>query len=413
MTKPINITIPTKFEFLLKEKSRYKVAYGGRGGGKSESFARALLILALNPKILFPEKEAITILCVREYQASIAHSVHKAFADIINLYNLNSYFTITNAEIRSVNGSKLQFKGISNDPLQIKSTFGVDLCWVEEGEKVSAESWNFLTPTIRNIDSEIWVSFNPNDRTDPTYKMFVENKRPDTIAIKINYYDNPYFTKSPIYQEMLYDKEHNIELYNNKWLGEVKQLSDALIFKDKYQVREFGEPDITKIVDNRFFYGIDFGFSSDAFAVIRCFIIDNELFIDYEAGGVGISIIDLKNYIAKIPEAKKWIIYGDSARPETINHLRAVDGYNVKPCEKGKGSVEDGIEHLRGYKKITIHPRCRELINEFGLYCYKVDKTTGEILPIIVDKYNHYIDALRYSLTQRIKRRVAFGIINY
>ncbi len=413
MTKPINITIPTKFQFLLKEKSRYKVAYGGRGGGKSESFARALLILALNPKILFPEKEAITILCVREYQASIAHSVHKAFADIINLYNLNSYFTITNAEIRSVNGSKLQFKGISNDPLQIKSTFGVDLCWVEEGEKVSAESWNFLTPTIRNIDSEIWVSFNPNDRTDPTYKMFVENKRPDTIAIKINYYDNPYFAKSPIYQEMLYDKEHNIELYNNKWLGEVKQLSDALIFKDKYQVREFGEPDITKIVDNRFFYGIDFGFSSDAFAVVRCFIIDNELFIDYEAGGVGISIIDLKNYIAKIPEAKKWIIYGDSARPETINHLRAVDGYNVKPCEKGKGSVEDGIEHLRSYKKITIHPRCRELINEFGLYCYKVDKTTGEILPIIVDKYNHYIDALRYSLTQRIKRRVAFGIINY
>lgn len=409
----INITIPTKFQFLLKEKSRYKVAYGGRGGGKSESFARALLILALNPKILFPEKEAITILCVREYQSSIAHSVHKAFADIINLYNLNSYFTITNAEIRSVNGSKLQFKGISNDPLQIKSTFGVDLCWVEEGEKVSAESWNFLTPTIRNADSEIWVSFNPNDRTDPTYKMFVENTRPDTIAVKINYYDNPYFTKSPIYQEMLYDKEHNIELYNNKWLGEVKQLSDALIFKDKYQVREFGEPDITKIVDNRFFYGIDFGFSSDAFAVIRCFIIDNELFIDYEAGGVGISIVDLKNYIAKIPEAKKWIIYGDSARPETINHLRAVDGYNVKPCEKGKGSVEDGIEHLRSYKKITIHPRCRELINEFGLYCYKVDKTTGEILPIIVDKYNHYIDALRYSLTQRIKRRVAFGIINY
>lgn len=409
----INITIPTKFQFLLKEKSRYKVAYGGRGGGKSESFARALLILALNPKILFPEKEAITILCVREYQSSIAHSVHKAFADIINLYNLNSYFTITNAEIRSVNGSKLQFKGISNDPLQIKSTFGVDLCWVEEGEKVSAESWNFLTPTIRNADSEIWVSFNPNDRTDPTYKMFVENTRPDTIAVKINYYDNPYFVKSPIYQEMLYDKEHNIELYNNKWLGEVKQLSDALIFKDKYQVREFGEPDITKIVDNRFFYGIDFGFSSDAFAVIRCFIIDNELFIDYEAGGVGISIVDLKNYIAKIPEAKKWIIYGDSARPETINHLRAVDGYNVKPCEKGKGSVEDGIEHLRSYKKITIHPRCKELINEFGLYCYKVDKTTGEILPIIVDKYNHYIDALRYSLTQRIKRRIAFGIINY
>ena len=409
----MQIKIPKKFEFLLKTNARFKVAYGGRGGGKSENFARALLMLALKPKILFPDKDAITILCVREYQSSISHSVHKAFSDIINLYNLNSYFTITNTEIRSINGSKFQFKGISNDPLQIKSTFSIDLCWVEEGEKVSKESWNFLTPTIRNPNSEIWVSFNPNDKNDPTYKMFVDNPLPDTISIKVNYYDNPYFDLSPIKAEMLYDREHNPELYQNKWLGEVKQLSDALIFKGKYQVKEFETPPLEKVVDNRYFIGVDFGFSSDAFAVIRCFIVNDELFIDYEAGGVGISIVDLKDHIAKIPEAKKWIIYADNARPETINHIRVVDGYNIRPCEKGKGSVEDGIEHLRSYKKIIIHPRCVNIINEFGLYCYKVDKTTGEILPIIVDKHNHYTDALRYSLTQRIKKRVAFGILNY
>jgi len=408
----MQIKIPTKFQFLLKEKSRFKVAYGGRGGGKSENIARALLILALSPKNIF-DKKAIRILCAREYQSSITDSVHKIFSDIINQYELHSYFTITKSSIKTVNGSEFIFKGISNDPLQIKSTSGIDICWVEEAEKVSSESWNFLTPTIRNENSEIWVSFNPNDKNDPTYKMFVENPLPDTIAVKVNYYDNPYFDKSPIKNEMLYDREHNPELYQNKWLGEVKQLSDALIFKGKYKIKEFETPSTDKIQDNRFFFGVDFGFSSDAFAVVRCFIVDSELFIDYEAGGVHIPIVDLYKYIDKIPESKKWLIYGDSSRPETINHIRMTDGYNINPCDKWKGSVEDGIEHLRGYKQINIHPRCKNLIDEFSLYCYKVDKTTGEVLPIIVDKYNHYIDALRYSLTNRIKKKVGFGIINY
>ena len=98
-------------------------------------------------------------------------------------------------------------------------------------------------------------------------------------------------------------------------------------------------------------------------------------------------------------------MYGDNARPETINHLKTIDGYNIRPCEKGKGSVEDGLEHLKAYKKIIVHPRCKNLIEELSLYSFKTDRLTNEILPIILDKHNHYIDALRYSLTTRIKHR--------
>ncbi len=398
------ISIPSKFEFLLKNKARFKVCYGGRGGGKTENIARAMLILAMQPQHLF-KKDNIRVLCVREYQSSIAHSVHKILTDLIMLYELYPFFNITQTNIKSANGSEFIFKGISNDPLQIKSATGIDLCWVEEAEKVSQASWNFLTPTIRNPNSEIWVSFNPNDRSDPTYKMFIENPLPETVAVKVNYYDNPYFDDTPIKDEMLYDREHNPELYNTKWLGEVKQLSDALVFKGKYEIREFETPPITEIESNRFFLGADFGFSVDPFAVVRCFIKDSFLYVDHEAGGVNIPIVELKYYIDKIPDSKKWIMYGDNARPETINHLKTIDGYNIRPCEKGKGSVEDGIEHLKAYKKIIVHPRCKNLIEELGLYSFKTDRLTNEVLPIILDKNNHYIDALRYSLTTRIKHR--------
>lgn len=405
------IKIPSKFKFLLQKKARYKVLYGGRGAGKSENIARALLVLALQPRCLF-EKDNIRILCAREYQASIADSVHRVLTDIIKLYDLHQYFNITKTNIKSVNGSEFIFKGISNDPQQLKSTTGIDICWVEEAEKVSRVSWDYLTPTIRNTNSEIWISFNPNDIKDPTYQMFVENPLPDTISVKVNYYDNPYFSDTPLYQEMLYDREYNPELYQNKWEGNVKQNSDALIFKNKYRVKDFETPPLKNMFSQRFFYGADWGFSQDPTAIIRCFIVDNELFVDYEAGGINIEMEQLGDVFNKIPESNKWGIYADNARPETISYVRRA-GFNIMPCEKGKGSVEDGIEYLRGFKMITVHPRCKNLLDELGLYSYKTDKLTGEILPIIVDKYNHYIDALRYSLSPYIKKKVGLTIINY
>lgn len=403
----MDLKIPKIFSFLLEQKARYKAVYGGRGGAKSESIARALLILALNPRILF-NKDNIRILCCREYQTSIADSVHRLFVDIIKKYELLDYFTITKTNITSSNGSLFIFKGISNDPQQLKSTTGIDLCFVEEAEKVSSTSWDYLTPTIRNPESEIWVSFNPNQREDPTYQMFVEKPLPDSICVKVNYYDNPYFEDTPLLKEMLYDKENNPELYQNKWEGNIKQVSDAVIFKDKFVYRDFETP--KNIFQNRFFYGIDWGFSNDPLAIIRCCISDNELYIDYEAGGVGIEMEQYTSLIDTIPDSKKWIIYADNARPESISYVRR-QGYNISACEKGKGSVEDGIAYLRDFKMINIHTRCKQLYNEMCLYSYKVDRITNEPLITPIDKYNHYIDALRYSLSPYIKKKAKIQLL--
>ena len=403
----MDLKIPKKFRFLLEQKARYKVVYGGRGGAKSESIARAILTLALKPRILF-DKDSIRILCCREYQSSIADSVHRLLVDIIKKYELFNYFTITKANILSSNGSLFIFKGISNDPQQLKSTVGIDLCFVEEAEKVSSISWDYLTPTIRNPNSEIWVGFNPNQREDPTYQMFVEKPLPDSICVKVNYYDNQYFEDTPLLNEMLYDKENNPELYQNKWEGNVKQISDAVIFKDKFVCKHFETP--KSIFQNRFFYGIDWGFSNDPFAVIRCFISDNELYIDYEAGGIGIEMEQYTGLIDTLPDSKKWTIYADNARPESISYVRR-QGYDILACKKGEGSVEGGIAYLRNFKMINIHTRCKQLYNEMCLYSYKVDKLTNEPLITPIDKYNHYIDALRYALSPYIKQKVKIQLL--
>jgi len=101
-----------------------------------------------------------------------------------------------------------------------------------------------------------------------------------------------------------------------------------------------------------------------------------------------------------------WKIYGDCSRPETISHVRN-KGFDIEGAAKWTGSVEDGIAYLRSFSNIYVHPSCVGIIEEFKKYSYKVDKNTQLILPVIVDKHNHYIDALRYSLSEYIQANVS------
>ena len=107
----------------------------------------------------------------------------------------------------------------------------------------------------------------------------------------------------------------------------------------------------------------------------------------------------------KITDARRYKIYADNARPETISHIRN-KGFNIVPCEKWSGSVEDGIEYIRGsFDKIVVHTNCQHTAQELLLYSHKIDRLTDDVLPDIVDKHNHCLDAMRYALSPLIKRR--------
>ena len=388
---PIDCYLPLKaIQVLQATNKRYRVLYGGRGSGKSTAFATAVILKALSDK---------RILCGREIQNSIRDSVHRLLCDRIIEMGLTEYFIITQDSIKSVYGAEIIFRGLKNNVSEIKSLQGISIVWVEEAEKVSENSWQTLIPTIREEDSEIWVSFNPESESSPAYQRFVIKPREDCVSQLLNWQDNEHFPQV-LHKEMEYDRRIDYEKYLHVWEGQVKRYGDALIFKNKFFIEEFESP-----ANAEFKFGADFGFSNDPSVLGRMFIIGRELFIDYEAYGHGIEIEELPAFYDTIPGSRKWRITADSERPDTISFLNR-KGFNIVGAEKGKGSVEDGIQFLRGFERIVIHPRCKGAIDNFSNYKWKLDRITQEILPIPADGSDHWPDSARYALESTMKAKL-------
>jgi phage terminase large subunit len=206
----------------LFQPARYKVSHGGRGGSRSWSYARALLIKgAENP---------LRIVCAREVQRSIKDSVHSLLADQIKFMGLEAFYTVQNDQIIGKNGTRFVFVGLRQQEVHnVKSLEGADRCWVEEAQTVSEKSWQILIPTIRKPNSEIWITFNPGMITDPTWVRFVENPPPDTVIMPASYKDNPWFP-SELEAERLHCKEFDATNYPNIWEGEPRQTVDGAIY---------------------------------------------------------------------------------------------------------------------------------------------------------------------------------------
>lgn len=401
------------------KKARWKVYYGGRGGRKTWQIAEAIIRRMLRDKTL--------VLCGREYQNSIADSVHRILVNTIERLDVGRSFIVTQSSIRHrTNGSEVIYKGLHNAVTEIKSTEDVDIVWLEEGQSLSKLTLQTIGPTIRKPGSEIWISFNPKNRLDPVYQRFIVVGDPDAIVVKVNWDTNPHFTEEleserqqalRAIAEADNDEERKQAQSDYSWIwdGELHDLANEIVYAGKWIVEAFDD-DLYKKAP-RVLFGQDFGFAQDPMALVRMFILDRDLYIEYEAGGTQLDFLgnmrggvgELEQVMLQIPESKIWPIKADSARPETISFLRGV-GFNVSAAEKWQGSVEDGITHIRGFRKIIVHPRCKNVIYEFQNYKYKVDRITGEVLPILIDKNNHYMDSIRYGLDGYIQRRGDVGI---
>ncbi len=385
----MEIALPRKAQTVLFAKNaRYKILFGGRGSGKSWAVARYIVLQAF--------ARTVRVLCTREIQQSIKDSVHRLLSDQIESLGLSASFDIQRDIIKSKVGSEIIFKGLRHNITEVKSTEGIDICWVEEAEAVPEESWRVLIPTVRKEGSEIIITFNPDDENSSTYTRFVKNFPENSVRNVVNYNDNPWFSET-LRAEMEYDKRVDFDKYQHVWLGKPKSYSDACIFKGKIFVEDFETPEGVQ-----FYMGADFGYANDPTAVGRMFTKDNCLFIDHEAYGVGVEIEELPALFDSVPLIRKWRVVADSARPETISYLSS-KGFCIDGAKKGKGSVEDGIMFLRSFEKIIIHPRCPGAIGDFKNYKWKVDRVTNRILPIPAQGSDHWPDLARYALEDYIK----------
>lgn len=379
-----SLLIKTPEVFLpLLEPARYKGAHGGRGSGKSHNFGDLWLEENVTDKYDF--------VCLRETLKSLEFSVKKLLEEKIAAFNAGAYFDVQDRRILSKHGGVTIFEGMQNHTADsIKSLEGFDRAWFTEAQRASDKSLTLLRPTIRKPGSQLWFDWNPENETDPIDQLLRgENPPKDAIVVQANYLDNP-FLPDVLREEMEFDKTRDPDKYAWVWLGQYKQNSESRVFKN-WTVEEF-EIDPSAVIRQ----GADWGFAVDPTVLVQCYIIGRKLYVPHEAYRVGCEITDTPALFMTVPDSESWPITADSARPETISHMQKNGFPKIMPAVKGPKSLEEGVEFLKSFD-IVVHPRCKHTIDELTLYSYKIDPLTNLIMPVLDDKDNHVIDALRYA----------------
>ena len=389
---PIRIKLPDKVQPLFSSKARYVVLWGGRGSAKSESAARMLILRSM--------EAPLRILCARQFQSNISESVHSMLVKIIKEYNLDSHFTVQERSIKNKWGSEFLFAGLNEETIAgLKSMVSPDIVWIEEASSITQNTWTKLDPTIRAEGSQIWCTLNREMDKDPISRLFIVSEPPpDSIVIEMEYWDNPWFPQV-LKNQMIQCRATDYEAYLHIWCGQPISHTQASVFKNKFVSKVFTpDEDLWSPL-----FGLDFGFAQDPTAFVKCWVSDDRLYVEHEIYEVGMETEFMPDAMKEIPGATDHICYADSARPETISHLRRHGFPRCIAVPKWSGSVIDGVERMRAFNKIIVHPRCVHTLEEFQNYSYKVDRNTNLVLPQLVDKQNHAIDAIRYAITPLIK----------
>lgn len=319
---------------------------------------------------------------------------------------LAAYFDIGEKYIRTQNRRiSYAFAGLRHNLDSIKSKARIIGNWTDEAENASEVAWRKLIPTIREQGdgwhAENWISYNPESSESAVHRRFVADPPSDCVVSTINWRHNPWFPDI-LNKQRIEDQRLRPEIYDHVWEGAFLTLTDAQIFGGKFTVDEFeplptwGGP----------YHGLDFGFANDPTAAVQAYVEKNVLYIRREAGRTKLELDETGQFVTdRIPNAGKHTVRADNARPESISFLRRHGLPGIIAADKWPGCVEDGIEHIKSYERVVIHPDCPNTAREFRLYSYKVDRNTGDIQPVVVDANNHYIDALRYALGPMIKSR--------
>ena len=393
-TEPL-ADFPKKLQFLF-DPYRYKVAYGGRGSGKSWSMARALLLQASN--------KPLRILCAREVQRSIKQSVHTLLNDQIQALGLGPLYEVLETEIRSRSGSSFSFTGLATNTVEsIKSFEGCDVVWIEEAQTVSKKSWDILIPTIRKPDSEIWVSFNPNIDTDDTYQRFVVEPPENAKVVKVNWQDNPWFPEV-LETERLHSLKTNPD-YANIWEGDCKSAVDGAIYSNEIREAQEGNRITTVPYDPmmKVHVVMDLGWN-DSMSVILCqkgisdlriigYIEDDHRTLDsYSAQLKNLSYNWGTMFLPHDGQSKDFK-HGISAE-EIMKKL----GWDIRIVPKA--DIESGIKLARmNFHRIYFDKSAQRLVECLKNYRRSINSATNEPGAPLHDEYSHGADAFRYLCT--------------
>lgn len=387
---------------VLRAKSKSSIwLRGGRGSLKS-SFTALEIVMGV---VQDPMANGVAF---RKTAAALKDSVIPTFEWAIDKLGWSLFFKHQKSDQEIVympTGQKILFRGL-DDPQKMKSIKTkkgyYKYLFFEEGAEYSSleEMESVRISVLRGGSSFVeFVNYNPPAESFHWINEEARINKPGRLVHESNFRQAPAEWLGPKFLSDAADMERDHpEKFAHVYLGVEVGRTDAIIFSGCYRIETF-TPDTDW---DGPYYGADFGFAIDPSTLVKLWIKDKNLYIEYEAGGVGITLDDMPKMYDEVPDARRYLIRGDCSRPETIAHLKS-RGFNIDAAEKWQGSIEDGITVMKSFT-IIIHPRCAETIKEMRSYRYKIDRLTQDVLPTPIDKHNHYIDACRYALSPIIRK---------
>lgn len=387
------IFAPVYRPYLEDWEKRYMVFYGGAGSGKSFFVAQSLVYKAL--------KSRRKILVLRKVNKTTKNSTFQLLLDILAQYKILNYCDVnrTDYTITLPSGSVFLCSGL-DDPEKIKSITGLTDAWLEEATEFTVDDFSQVDLRIRDPYAkyqQIYLSFNPVSRASWCFLHFfadnpeMEEFRKEVRVIHTNYTHNPFLPQKFI-EALLQMKATNEVYYKIYALGEFGSL-DKLVYNN-WQSYDFNHT----LLKGEHLCGLDFGYTHDPTALVASILVESEkrIYVYKEWGGPGYLNDQIADKIKELGYAKT-LIMADSAEQKSIDEIKRYGVSRIKPCAKGKGSILTGIDKLKQYELI-IHPDCENVIEELENYAWKKDRQTNEYINEPMDNWNHYLDALRYSL---------------
>ena len=387
-----SIFCPIYYPYLLDYQYRYNVFYGGRASGKTKFIMQKLLIKGL--------KEKRTILLMRKQTTQLRDSVWKEILQVIDDFHLSQFFTVNKTEFRItclINGTEFKCLGL-DEPEKIKGFADISDVFLDEVTGFNQEDVELIDGTLRSpkfkLPLQMYFSFNPISKANFVYKYFGFDTGitpPNTFILKSTYLDNPFLGENVAerYEAL---KQRDYRRWQIEALGDFVSL-DKLVFQN-YKVEEFDHTKINGVL----LCGLDYGFVNDISAFVAS-LLDEEnkkIYVFKIWGDTNKTNDELSNIIKSMGFSKSLII-ADCAEQKSIEEMKRAGILRIKPSVKGADSIIHGIQKLQQYD-IIIHPSCEGIITEFENYSWQKDKQSGEYINKPIDSFNHYIDALRYSL---------------
>ena len=384
---------------------RFEVYYGGAGSGKSVFVTQKLIYKYL-------KYSGRKCLVVRKVNATLKDSVFALFKTILGDWQIYEQCKVnkTDLTIELPNGSLFLFKGL-DDEEKIKSIAGIDDIWIEECTEIDGFSYDQLCLRLRSKKpyNQIFCSFNPVSKSNWVFERWFrkEDSKPrtnlkNTMVLKTTYRDNKFLPQS--YIENLMDLEKNNPAYFRIYAeGEFATL-DKLVYTN-WRIEKFDYRQILK--ENKkalAIFGLDWGYTNDYTAII-CSVIDKinkKIYVYDEHYEKRMTNEDIYNQLVEM-QITGEVIVCDSSEPKSIEELSRLGCKRVKGATKGRDSIINGIQIIQQYK-IIVSPTCKMFAEELRNYTWIKDKKTNEYINKPIDKYNHGLDAFRYSVSDIVDR---------